>query len=373
MHARLLQSVAACCRQRIPREPPVKVDPTMIVRGLLLRFGLALLALLFWICLSPSKSQPRVASLITEERIGAVRHWTRRVVENSKRPADLLVLVLNNDETSWGVTNHGVAARTVGSLMELLQGTEYPSESISLGLLTSSGSEFARSKSAISRMGFSTSYVIHHPGYGSPVERRDRHVEATQRERRRSIARLRNYLMLRTLQNEQHILWLDADVFWLAPGIIQKMIQQSNGRQGNRSEKVGMITARCLQDDNPDYDRNAWAGPRLIPTLAQQTNLPTQFVPQATAETKFLAQLVGNTTEDDLVHLDSVGGTVLYIAADTVRQGLTFPTYNVVGTQWNSTEGWDGIETEGVCYIAKSLGFGCFGLGGAWHVKHTLF
>ena len=350
----------------------------MTARGLVLRVGFAILALLLCICLLPSlqhasKSQPRVASLVTEERIGAVWHWTKRVVDKAKRPPELLVLVLNNDESSWGVTNHGYAARTVGSLMELLQGTGYPSDLISLGLLTSSKSEFARSKSVISQMSFSTSYIIHHPGYGAAVERTDRHVEGTQRERRRMIARLRNYLMLRTLQSEQHILWLDADVFWLAPGIIQKMIQQSKGRPGNLVEKVGMITARCVQEDNPDYDRNAWVGPRLEPTLAQQTDLKTLFVPQATTKTKFFAQLVVDTTDDDLVHLDSVGGTMLYIAAEPVRQGLTFPTYNVIGAQWNSTEGWDGIETEGVCYIARSLGYGCFGLGGAWHVRHTLF
>ena len=172
--------------------------------------------------------------------------------------------------------------------------------------------------------------------------------------------------MLRTLRNEQHVLWLDADVYWLTPGIIQKMIQHSQAKPGN----VGMITARCVQGNNKDYDRNAWAGPRLTPTPAQATD---HFVPQATTHTKFLEQLVSNTSEDDLVHLDSVGGTILYMAADMVRQGLTFPVFNAVGTLWDTREGWDGIETEGLCYIAKSLGFGCFGLGGGWHVKHTLF
>ena len=344
-----------------------------------LRVALAVLALFTLIYLSSlqisSKPQPRVASLITEEHIGAVQHWTRKLFYKTSRPPDLelLVLVLNNDETSWGVANHGLAARTLGSFVELLQVTDYPPSSLSLGLLTSSKSEFARSKSVVSHIGYSTSQIIYHPGYGEPVGRSDRHAEGTQRERRRLIARLRNYLMFRTLRNEQHIIWLDADVHWLAPGIIQKMIQHSYGWQGNPPKKVGIITARCVQDDNTDYDLNAWVGPRLIPTPAQVADTKTLFVPQATAQTKFMEQLVSNTTDDNLVHLDSVGGTILYMAAESVRQGLTFPVYNTVGTQWNLTEGWDGIETEGVCYVAKSLGFGCFGLGGTWHVEHTLF
>ena len=65
--------------------------------------------------------------------------------------------------------------------------------------------------------------------------------------------------------------------------------------------------------------------------------------------------LVKGTSDDDLVRLDSVGGTILYLKSEAVHQGLNFLTYAAVGTSWNSSEGWDGIETEGMCYVAKTL------------------
>ena len=89
-------------------------------------------------------------------------------------------------------------------------------------------------------------------------------------------------------------------------------------------------------------------------------------------ETRFFVDVLGNGTRaDELVPLDSVGGTILYIRADLIRRGVTFPTFNVVGTSWTS-DGWIGVETEGICYVASSLaGGGCFLLGGDHHVRHA--
>jgi hypothetical protein len=85
----------------------------------------------------------------------------------------------------------------------------------------------------------------------------------------------------------------------------------------------------------------------------------------------YVHELIENTHDDDLLHVDSVGGTILYIRAHLVRQGVTFPTSNVVGTTWTH-DGWTGIETEGLCYLASQLeGGGCFVLGGSHHVRHA--
>ncbi|RLN96327.1 hypothetical protein BBJ28_00006757 [Nothophytophthora sp. Chile5] len=59
--------------------------------------------------------------------------------------------------------------------------------------------------------------------------------------------------------------------------------------------------------------------------------------------------------------LDSVGGSVLYVRADVHRQGVLFPPHYVIGSEWEA-EGYDGIETEGLCYIAHFLGFKCWGM-----------
>lgn len=319
-------------------------------------------------------SQSRLSSVhTTEVRLKTVQHWKRELLIPARRLSNLLVLVLTQDERSWGKNEPDASFRTLDSFIDLIGGTCYPLDRMSLGLLTSSQSDFGNMKSIVEKVEFRKSHIIYHPGFGTTPGRSQRHAAATQRERRRSIARLRNYLMLRTLDSEEHVIWLDADVYWLPAGIIQKMIQQSIMGPGTYSWQTGIITARCVQADNSNYDRNAWLGPRLEPSAAQlyQAHDSNAFVPQPTQETNFMDQLVKGTRDDDLVPLDSVGGTILYMNSESIRQGLNFPTYYVVGTKWNSTEGWDGIETEGVCYIAKTLGYGCYGLGGTWAVKHT--
>jgi len=38
-----------------------------------------------------------------------------------------------------------------------------------------------------------------------------------------------------------------------------------------------------------------------------------------------------------------------------------FPTEYIVGTDWEHF-GYDAIETEGICYLAKSIGAQCWGM-----------
>lgn len=62
------------------------------------------------------------------------------------------------------------------------------------------------------------------------------------------------------------------------------------------------------------------------------------------------------------VEVDSVGGTFLYVKGEVHRKGVSFPPYYVIGTTWESGEGWDGIETEGLCYVGRNLGYTCWGM-----------
>jgi len=166
-----------------------------------------------------------------------------------------------------------------------------------------------------------------------------------QSARRAELAKLRNYLMLKSLHDERHIIWLDADVYDMDEGIVQRMVTISNDR-----EDVGIITARCSEGGNPNYDLNAWAGTRENP--------------------QHVTDLLVNSTDDDLLPLTAVGATLLYIRASLVRRGVNFPYHDVVGTRWGEN-GNDGLESEGICYQARGLkGGGCFLLGGSWHVKH---
>jgi hypothetical protein len=63
-----------------------------------------------------------------------------------------------------------------------------------------------------------------------------------------------------------------------------------------------------------------------------------------------------------------VGGAVLFMRAEVVRRGVVFPTQFIVGGEWDY-EGYDGIETEGLCYIAQHLCYKCWGMP-AMHATH---
>ena len=62
---------------------------------------------------------------------------------------------------------------------------------------------------------------------------------------------------------------------------------------------------------------------------------------------------------------------MLFLHADLHHQGVIFPAYHVVGTEWDG-EAYDGVETEGLGLLAKLVGQSCFGLPGfvAEHATH---
>lgn len=61
------------------------------------------------------------------------------------------------------------------------------------------------------------------------------------------------------------------------------------------------------------------------------------------------------------LQLNSVGGTILYVKAAVHRDGVVFPVANVVGAEWEQ-QGYTGLETEGICWLAKFLNYKCWGM-----------
>ena len=97
------------------------------------------------------------------------------------------------------------------------------------------------------------------------------------------------------------------------------------------------------------------------------------FVPRPAPGLKHIDQFDQNNKHQDyLVELDAVGGTVLWVNADMHRQGINFPPNYVIGTEWDRS-GWDGIETEGICYIADQTygGKNCYGLPNVVAIHHA--
>lgn len=344
--------------------------------------------------------------------------YTREVL-NLPRP-DLLVLVVSKDAASWGAESSWSSGRTPADLIDLLIRTDLDFTHVSIGLLTTQQDEFDTLKQATHALPFARTSILLQPPHASDQYDRtsrddndnnnDNDDDAKQQadqQRRANIARARNFLMLRTVQDEPHLLWIDADIVELSDGLVQRMMDQAG-----KNPHVGLMTARCrLAAKDSDYDSKAWS---LSPSsssssaatepasgqpeaddhtekqekdsdpaaaaAAAQKQIFTGAVPlseQASAASELrtartqAGDLVRGTADDALVPLDSVGATILYVRSDLVLRGVVFPPFNVVGTLWDH-EGWTGMETEGICYMAEQVaGKGCYLLGGDNFVRHA--
>ncbi|KAI3335447.1 Anp1-domain-containing protein [Ustulina deusta] len=301
----------------------------------------------------------------------------RQTVENSS--PEILILVLAQDAHSWS-KDYLSTRRNIYDFLDLLVSTNLDFTKVTLGLMTSSRQEYDMAAKATEKLPFARVALYFREEQVPRIAYADRHKPHVQRQRRARIASLRNYLMLRTLRDEQHLVWVDADIVEISPGIVQTMMGHAEKHKG-----VGIMTALCTQARTHNYDKNAWAfkwqGNELEADDGNKTKLDimgpvgddqlSAAVRQLSERRVYVSELIENTHDDDLLHVDSVGATILYIRAHLVRQGISFPASNVVGTTW-SHDGWSGIETEGICYLASQIeGGGCFVLGGTHRVRHA--
>ncbi|KAJ3345299.1 hypothetical protein HDU91_007395 [Kappamyces sp. JEL0680] len=182
--------------------------------------------------------------------------------------------------------------------------------------------------------------------------RQHRHYDAVQAARRQRIAMRRNELLYLALRDDhQAVVWIDADLLFIPPGLVGKM--WASGKD--------IVTASCVlnRTRDLDYDQNAWKGRRTSPT-PQERHARSTFVPSGMpGETWHLLSL--RQPHDEFVEINSVGGTTLFAKADIFRIGVNFPPYYVVGSD-ETGQGWDGIETEGLCLVASLFGFRCWAM-----------
>ena len=171
-----------------------------------------------------------------------------------------------------------------------------------------------------------------------------RHDEAYQRLRRAHLARSRNQLLSVGLQDEAWVLWLDADVRYIPPDLIQQLM----------SAQQGIVAAACMyikpSGQVDIYDRNTW----------RETEESRNFLRKH--EDDFL-MLEGYAPSmrlylDDLrggqraVKVDGVGGCALLIKAEVHRDGLIFPPF-IFGNE---------IETEALARMATAMGYQPYGM-----------
>jgi Anp1 protein len=161
-----------------------------------------------------------------------------------------------------------------------------------------------------------------------------RHHAAYQAARRAVLARARNHLLFRALDDEQWVLWIDADVVEYPADIVQRLT----------ALELDIVHPHCvLERGGTSFDRNAWRDNGRL----------------------HMEDLRGS----ERVRLDSVGGTMLLVRADRHRDGLVFPPFFYGGqSRWvRSPHPERGvrvgeIETEGLGVMAKDMGIECWGL-----------
>ncbi|CAO3568034.1 unnamed protein product [Mortierella alpina] len=262
----------------------------------------------------------------------------------------ILVLTLVNKHDNWGKD------RSFLDFAKIVQSFDYPIANMHLGILVSDRDEFNAITDTLKRWPKDDPFfqrvrvIFREKGVG--IAREERKHDNVQRDRRRLIARMRNYLLYSTLTDEDAVLWIDSDMTHIPPDALGRMVDSGNDV---------ITTATTFGPGGSFYDLNAWAGERNKPNEQQMKVVEEGgiFVP-GPLQAKYTHDLSGEFAE-----LDSVGGTVLFVRAEVHREGVAFTTNYVIGTGWHH-EGYDGIETEGLCYVAKFLGYKC------WGMPHTI-
>ncbi|KAK9786285.1 hypothetical protein WJX73_002332 [Symbiochloris irregularis] len=339
-----------------------------------------------------ASADPLTCGLATWERSGpdAARPSTGHS-NNS-----VLVLTLVQDEHSWGT------GRSFINYFKLLSASMTAAGSLSLALLVGGKGEFSKLACAVEGIysqaskgstGFASGacpasidslpqslqsllrVTLMQPGslgghqMDANLSREERHSFPHQRERRSLLARLRNKLLMTALQDEAAVLWVDADVHGIDDSMLGRMLASG----------LDIITPNCKwrhwsHGKARYYDYNTWRGPLQTPNDNDRDLMRqgAMFQPKiwwdrldnVSAGPSFLPAY----EHLDFVEVTAVGATVLFVRADVHRQGVIFTPGYVVGADWER-EGWDGVESEGICILARMMGFKCHGMPQTivWH------
>lgn len=158
--------------------------------------------------------------------------------------------------------------------------------------------------------------------------------------RRSILARSRNYLLGRSLQEEDWVLWLDVDVARYPADIIETML----------AVKKEILVPNCLTlGTNRSFDLNSF---KLKPD-ANDIDWRPYLVDGILQPPAGLGRWYLNDLRMfDVVELDGVGAAMLLVKADLHRDGLIFPSYSY---QYS-------IETEALAVMAREMGYRSFGL-----------
>jgi len=229
------------------------------------------------------------------------------------------------------------AASSLSSYVRGLEHLSYSRESISLGMLESDSVDGTFSHLQALRPQLEqrfTRVCLFKRDFGFRLPPGvPRWTPTFQQVRRGILARSRNHLLMRALDDEDWVLWLDVDVVDYPADLVEMLL----------SVQRDIVHPHCVLDPGGGtFDRNAWRDK-------------------------------GRSLMSDLrgaggpVRIDSVGGTVLLVRADCHRDGLIFPPFpygqpNPHIRDTHPVWGIGEMETEGLGMMAYDMGLQCWGL-----------
>ena len=229
------------------------------------------------------------------------------------------------------------ATRHLERYFDLLGRLSFPAANLSLGMLDSDSQDgtFAAIEQRMPDLAqryrrvqlWKKDFGFHIPA-GVP-----RWTPGLQIPRRTILAKSRNHLLMRALADEDWVLWIDVDVAEYPADIVERLL--AYGKE--------ILQPHCVvSPGGKTFDLNAWA-----------------------EGGRHMSDLRGN----ELVRLDSVGGTMLLVHADHHRDGLIFPPF-FYGRESSTIRrhhplfgnAAGEIETEGLGIMAHDMGLQCWGL-----------
>lgn len=228
------------------------------------------------------------------------------------------------------------AIKHLPGYVDRLEALTYPRQALSLGILEGDSRDatwdmLSQMQPRLEETCGRLALVRKHFGFQMPpgVPRWERAYQLT---RRTVLARARNHLMFRALDDEDWVLWLDVDVIQYPPDLIEQLLAADRD----------IVHPHCVtRPGGPTFDRNGWR---------EQGE-------------KFLSDFRGGGP----VRLDAVGGTALLVRADIHRDGLIFPPFRFgvessAARQVHPVWGRGEVETEGLGIMALEMGCQSWGL-----------
>lgn len=228
------------------------------------------------------------------------------------------------------------AAAHLSRYADLIERLDWPRERLGVAVLESDSSDgtFEKAQSVLERLRRRcrrAELFQRHFGFRFPPGV-PRWSPAYQLSRRTILARARNHLLFRALDDEDWVLWIDVDVIDYRADILSQLLGTG----------FDIVTPNCvLAPGGPTFDRNNWADAGAV-TLSDRRG-------------------------SRAMRLSAVGGTMLLVRADLHRDGLIFPPFRYgLASQAIRPEhplwGQGEVETEGLAAMAADMGAQCWGL-----------